>query len=141
MSFLKSLKFIALNETEPSPLEKKRSQMVANLRDQLILLENPHHSRTRKKSVKIDGEKHVQEKQVPVRPWWRGAPDGQVAFFVRSGLKKIEFEKGMTAILLPSINELPALIEGLIKAVGDGELDHLIAPKEGQKVPTRKKAA
>lgn len=99
MSFLKSLKFAVLSETESSPLEKKRSQLIANLRDQLTLLENPYHARTRRKSVKVGDEKRIEEKQVAVRPWWRVAPDGQVAFFVRSGLKRIEFEKGMSAIL------------------------------------------
>ena len=38
-------------------------------------------------------------------------------------MKRIELEKGKAGIVLPSAEELPKLIEGLIAAVGRGELD------------------
>ena len=141
MTFLSSLKFTSALEIKASPLERQRARLIANLKDQLTRLENNQHAKTRMKWVKDGQEKRLIEKRTPVRPWWKETTDGQVAFCVRVGLKKIEFQKGMTAILVPSQNELPTLIEGLIKAVSDGELDHLLMPKEGQKVPTRKKAA
>lgn len=141
MTFLSTLKFTAVLETQPSPIEKKRARLIANLRDQLTRLENPNHTKIRTKWVKEGTERRLIEKKSPVRPWWRETIDGQVAFYVRAGLKKVEFEKGMTAILVPNRQELPSLIEGLIKAVGSGELDNLIGEKEGQKKMIRKKVA
>lgn len=137
MSFLNSLKFTADNQ--PSPIERKRAKLISNLKDQLTRLENPHHAKIRMQWVKGDGEKRLVEKRTPVRPWWRETIDGQVAFFVRSGLKKVEFEKGMTAILIPNLAALPALIQGLIEATEQGELHHLIAPKDEQRKAPRKK--
>jgi hypothetical protein len=141
MTFLSSLKFTAALEAKPSLLERQRAKVIANLKDQLQRLEDPLHAKTRMKWLKDGTEKRLIEKQTPIRPWWRETSDGQIAFCVRVGLKKIEFQKGMTAILLPSVKELPKLIEGLIKAVSDGEFDHLLTPKEDPKVPQRKKAA
>jgi hypothetical protein len=115
--------------------------LVSNLKDQLTLFNDPAHSRLRKHWVKTDGERIVKEKRVPVRPGWSVTLDGQVAVFIRSGLKKIEFEKGKTAIVLPSVNELPKILNGLIDAVQKGELDHFLEPKPSvASVPKRKVA-
>jgi hypothetical protein len=141
MTFLSSLKFTSVLETKPSALERHRARLVENLKDQMTRLANPLHAKTRTKWVKDEQGKRLIEQMTPVRPWWRETVDSQVAFSVRVGLKKVEFQKGMTAILVPSVKELPSLIEGLIKAVNDGELDQLLVPKEGQKVPQRKRAA
>jgi hypothetical protein len=141
MTFLSTLKFTSAFEAKASPIERQRARLVANLKDQLIRLEDPLHAKSRMKWVKEGAEKRLIEKQTPIRPWWRETLDGQIAFTVRAGLKKIEFQKGMTAILVPGKQALPSLINGLIKAVSDGELDHLLGSKEGQKVPQRKKAA
>jgi hypothetical protein len=141
MSFLNTLKYTSVLDSKPSVIERQRARLIANLKDQLIRLEDPLHAKSCMKWIKENGQSRLIEKRTSIRPWWRETIDGQVAFTVRAGLKKIEFQKGMTAILLPSKQELPSLINGLIKAVSDGELDHLLMPKEGQKVPQRKKAA
>ena len=47
--------------------------------------------------------------------------------FVRSGLKPIEFEKGKAAIAVPSLDKLPTVIDTLIAAVRNGELDEQLA--------------
>jgi hypothetical protein len=70
--------------------------------------------------------------------WWRQHPNGSYALFVRSGLKPIEFEKGKAAIAVPSLDKLPSVIDTLITAVRNGELDeHLV---QGSKVGTAKKS-
>jgi hypothetical protein len=43
--------------------------------------------------------------------------------FVRSGLKPIEFEKGKAAIAVPPLDKMPTVIDTLITAVRNGELD------------------
>ena len=141
MSFLSTLKFTAFVGIRLSPAERRRSRLIENLQDQLVLLNNPAYSRTRSKWVKDEQGKRLIQRETPVRPWWRDMPDGQIAFFVKSGLKKVEFKKGQSAILVENKDALPALIEGLIEAVRKGELDALLAPPEEKRGVPLKKAA
>ena len=59
---------------------------------------------------------------------------------VRSGLK-IEFEKGKAAIAVPSLDKLPSVIDTVITAVRDGELDQQLAHANNQSAPRNKRAA
>ena len=59
------------------------------------------------------------------------------ALFVRSGLKAIEFEKGKPAIAVSSLDKLPSVIDTLITAVRNGELDQQLAQR--RRVPTVEK--
>ena len=141
MTFLNTLTFTNALEAKPSPLQRKRASLVRNLKDQLTLLNNPNLVKSRIKRVEKDGQKEVVELRIPVRPWWRETIDGKLTFFLKSGLKRIEFEKGQTAILVPNKEALPGLINGLIKAVEQGELDNLIVDKTEMKPIQRKKVA
>ncbi|MBM3575479.1 MAG: hypothetical protein FJX39_07135 [Alphaproteobacteria bacterium] len=141
MSFLNTLTFTNALQVKPSPLQRKRASLLRNLKDQLALLDNPNLAKTRFKRVEAEGCKEVVELRIPVRPWWRETIDGKLTFFLKSGLKRIEFEKGQTAILVPNKEALPGLINGLIKAVEQGELDNLIVDKTEVKPIQRKKVA
>ena len=141
MTFLNTLTFTNALEAKPSPLQRKRASLVRNLKDQLTLLNNPNLVKSRIKRVTTDGHKEVVELSIPVRPWWRETIDGKLTFFLKSGLKRIEFEKGQTAILVPNKEALPDIINGLIKAVEQGELDKLITQKDEVRPAIRKKAA
>lgn len=132
MSFLKTLSFSDTLDLKQSPITRRRARLVANLRNQLIRLDDPLHSKMHKGWLKVNGEKRTVEKRVAVRPWWRETLDGRIAFFVRSGLRRIEFEKGKSAIVVSNEKELPALINGLIEATERGELDELILTKDQQ---------
>jgi hypothetical protein len=141
MSFLKTLTFSSASELTPSPIEKKRLQLIARLKDQLALLDDPKLTTTRKRWTKVGSERVLEQNTIPVRPWWNQTADGKVALVVRSGLKRIEFDKGKTAILLPSFDDLPRVLKGLIDAVQKGELDHLLEAKAPiASVPKRKTA-
>ena len=141
MSFLKTLTFSTANDLIPSPIEKKRHQLVAALKDQLALFENPELTKPRKKWIKIHGERILTLKDIPVRPWWKETLDGKVMFFVRSGLRGIEFEKGKAAIVVATIGDLPKLIKGLIDATQTGELDHLLIGRIEPSPTVKKKVA
>ena len=141
MTFLHTLTFTNALEAKPSPLQRKRASLVRNLKDQLTLLNNPNLVKSRIKRVEKDGQKEVVELRIPVRPWWRETIDGKLTIFLKSGLKRVEFEKGQTAILVPNKEALPGLINGLIKAVEQGELDNLIVDKTEMKPIQRKKVA
>lgn len=141
MTFLNTLTFTNALEVKPSPLQRKRASLVRNLKDQLSLLNNPNLVRSRTKRIETNGHKEMVELRVPVRPWWRETIDGKLTFFLKSGLKRVQFEKGQTAILVSSKEALPELINGLINAVEQGELDNLIMDRTEVKPIQRKKAA
>ena len=142
MSFLKTLTFTTANDLAPSLIEKKRYKLIKALNEQLSLLENPSFSKTRKKWVMIDGEKVLTQKNMPIRPWWKETLDGKIVLSVRSGLKRLEFEKGKSAIVVANLETLTKIIKGLLDAVKIGELDHLLTDvKSKQIVIPKTKAA
>ena len=63
------------------------------------------------------------------------------AFCVRVGWKPIEFEKGKAAIAVPTIDKLPSIIETLIAAVRNGELDRQLAEASKLTTPRKPKKA
>ena len=126
MSFLKTLTFTTANDLAPSLIEKKRYKLIKALNEQLAVLENPSFSKSRKKWVMIDGEKVLTQKNMPIRPWWKETLDGKIVLSVRSGLKRLEFEKGKSAIVVANFETLAKIIKGLLDAVKIGELDHLL---------------
>jgi hypothetical protein len=141
MTFLKTLTFSTASDLVPSPIEKRRHSLVGSLRDQLRLLNEPNLMKQKKKWQIVDGERVLTTKHVPVRPWWRRSVDGKVVFFVRSGVRRIEFEKGKAAIVLSGVDDIPRVIQGLIDAVLTGELDHLLAAKAPQTTLQKKRSA
>lgn len=141
MTFLSSLKFTAIQDVRPSSVERRRMRLVENLKHQIVRLKDPTHALTSTKWVKDEQGKRLIERVVPVRPWWREMPDGRLAFFVKTGLKKVEFKKGQSAILVESKNALPALIDGLIDAAQKGEFDQFLNDDREIAAPQRKKVA
>ena len=141
MSFLKTLTFTTANDLAPSLVEKRRYNLIKAFNEQLSLLDNPSFTKIRKKWVEINGEKVLTQKNVPIRPWWKETLEGRIMFFVRSGLKRVEFEKGKSVILVANTDELKKLIRGLMDATSNGELDHLLAEKVNQSNIKKQKAA
>jgi hypothetical protein len=58
---------------------------------------------------------------------WRVNEHGSYVFFVRVGSKLIEFEKGKNAVAVPSLDKMSLVINILITAVRNGELDRQLA--------------
>jgi hypothetical protein len=116
--------------------------MIARLEEQKILLNDPNYIRTVRRWVKKEGRLTLVDKQQRVLPWWRVDANGSYVFFVRLGSKTIEFEKGKNAIAVRSIDKIPFIINILITAVRNGELDDQLAPakKPVTAVTTRKAA-
>jgi hypothetical protein len=133
---LKSLTFTALPKVGANPTLDRRLKVIERLEEQKLLLADPKYTRTVRTWTKKDGERTAVEKQQRVLPWWRPSAHG-FAFFVRSGWKPVEFEKGKAAIAVPTLDKLPSVIDALITAVRNGELDEQLA----QSHSTRKSAA
>ena len=119
----------------------RRTRVIAQLEEQKLLLKDPTYMRPIRSWVRnAQGEKTLVEKKQRVLPCWRRQPDGTHVFFVRSGWKPIEFEKGKAAVAARSLTDLPIIIEALIKAIDRGEFDEQLAQASKQARPPKAKA-
>jgi hypothetical protein len=130
MSALKSLTFTTLPKIGANPILDRRANIIARLEEQKLLLNDPNYTRTVRTWVKKDGQLTPVDKQQRVLPWWRVNANGSYAFSVRLGSKPIEFEKGKNAIAVPSLAKMPLVIDILITAVRNGELDEYLAQRK-----------
>lgn len=140
MTVLKSLTFRTLPKPSLNPTLDRRTKIIARLEEQKRLLADPTYTRTVRAWKKSEtGEKAVVEKRQRILPWWATAPNGSHVFFVRLGWKPIEFDKGRAAIAVQSLDKLPSVIDTLIAAVRNGELDEQLAQASAQvKTPMSK---
>jgi len=141
MTALKSLTFTTVPKPGANPTLDRRAKVIERLEEQKLLLTDPTYKRTVRTSVKKDGERIAVEKQQRVLPWWRSVQNGTYAFFIRVGFKPLEFDKGKTAIAVPSLDKLPSVIDTLITAVRNGELDEQLAQAAKQATPKKPRKA
>lgn len=134
----KLLSFAALPKSGNDPLAAKRQRLISRLQEQLTLLANPQYVRQVQRRVDADGESRIVARDQRVRPWWTTDASGRVFRSIKHGSKALEFEKGKAAVAVPSLEELPSVIEALISAAQSGELDEAlkaISRPGGAKVP------
>ena len=127
MTQLKSLNFATLPKPEANPIMDRRARTIARLEEQKLLLKDPQFMRTVRITQTIDGTRTTVEKQQRVLRWWQHNIDGSCLFSIRSGSKTIEFERGKAAVVVASVEKLPAVIDALIVATKNGELDSQLA--------------
>ena len=140
---LKSLNFTTLQKPSINPTLDRRARVIARLDEQKLLLGDPNYKRPVRSWVKNEaGEKSLVETKQRVLPWWTAQSNGSYAFFIRSGWNPLEFEKGKAAIAVPSLEKLPTIIDTLITAVRNGELDEQLAQASAQaRTPKSKRKA
>jgi hypothetical protein len=142
MGALKSLTFTTIPKIGANPTFDRRGKTIALLEEQKLLLKDSNYTRTVRTWVKKEGQLTPVEKQQRILPWWRVNADGSYVLFVRSGSKTIEFEKGKNAVAVPSFDKVPLVIDILITAVRNGELDDQLAQaKKPPQAMTPRKAA
>ena len=139
MSALRSLTFTTMPKIGANPTLDRRTNIIARLEEQKLLLNDPNYTRTVRTWVKKDGQLMPVDKPQRILPWWRVNADGSYVFFVRSGPKPIEFEKGKNAIAVPSLDKVALVIDILITAVRNGELDDQLA--QAKKPPNAARCA
>jgi len=101
--------------------------LIEKLNEQLKLVRNPNFKVTFNRWETNDaGERVVVEKTKPIKPWWFTDSRGDVFLTVRVGHKKIEFEKGKTAIRVGTKDKLESVLNTVIAATQSGELDAMI---------------
>ena len=144
MNTHRNLNFVQLPKLVNDPTLDRRTRIIAQLEEQKSLLKDQAFMRSIRSWVKGEqGEKKLVEKKQRVLPNWRKQPDGSYIFFVRSGWKPIELEKGKAGIFARSANELLASIDILITAVREGPFDRQLeeASAEVQRPKPRNKRA
>ena len=146
MSVLKSMNFVAVpRAANATPEQQRRNKLLVHLREQKAIavadLEGRLHTvKKRRWELTDDGDKYQIEVEKRLKRWWQETDKG-IALTVRWGNKAIEFEKGKTAILVDSAEQLPAVFEQLILGAANGDFDKFIAEMNKQRVGFKKRAA
>jgi hypothetical protein len=132
MNFINTLAFVSTSDGQ-SLVDRRRIKMVNRLRDQIAIItqQAPIHRTQRNRVIDpVTNEVTVVEKSVPVKPWWKTTPDDQIILTIKHGMRKVEFQKGKSGILVSSMDELPSVLQGLIDATMAGELDQVMDPQD-----------
>lgn len=129
MSILKTLKLTAATRNAPlTPEQMLRGKLVSYLNEQKAFAEaeiagTPFVATkkvTRKnaegENIRVDAPRHV-------RKGWFTDAQGKMFFQIRYGSKPLELTKGMNAVEVENLAELPSLILSIIEAINAGELD------------------
>jgi hypothetical protein len=143
MKILKSLTFAVVSRGSQNPVLARRAKLIHRLEQQKKLAQDPNFVVTVSKRLRNGaGSSELVQLQKRVRPWWREDVLGTVGLTVRYGAKAIEFEKGKTAIVVPSKDQLIATLDTVIAGVKAGELDeHLAQYAKSRGGPKSKRAA
>ncbi len=130
MSHLKALKLTSAVPVRASvdPVQRSREKMIAALAEQKQMAEakitgqafTPTHIVRRKNAEGVRVEVEATKR---VRQGWFTDEAGKVFFALRYAGKTIEFAKDKNAIEAGELSALPKILDTLIEAVRDGELD------------------
>jgi len=143
MVTIKGLNFVAMPKNSGGNIAAhRRNKLLLQLEQQRALALDPLYVHPRQRWVKAeDGTKQLISAPKRVKRWWFADAAGVHFFIVRYGSKRLEFEKGKSAINVGDKSKLVTVIEAVIAAVKAGEFDALLSAVErvGQR-PTRKAA-
>ena len=125
MQALKSLTFAAIPKRSfDNPVHLRRARLIAKLEEQKALLGNPMFVAVEQRWEKTsDGGKELVTRRRRVRRWWREEATGKVYLTVKYGQKALEFEKGKAAVAVPNKEAIAGVLDVLMTAVQNGELD------------------
>jgi len=140
MSVLKTLNFVVATKRSNDPSVLRRAKLLAQLRQQRSLAENPMFIAVTQRWRKgEDGDKRLVERQKRVKRWWYVDPIGNCYLTINYGSKRLELDKGKSAIAVGGKDNLVATIDAVIAAVEAGELDAAISAtqKAEQKPPAK----
>jgi hypothetical protein len=152
MSILKNLKLATAARGNPDASEFGfRAKVLAYLTEQKALAEaeiaGARFTATKKVTRKnAEGEDIRVDVPRNVRKGWFTDASGKMFFQIRYGSKPLEFAKGMNAVEVENLADVPVIIASIIEAINAGELDpQLNAAREARranfKAKTKKAAA
>jgi hypothetical protein len=125
MQALKSLNFAAIpKHSFDNPVDLRRAKLIAKLEEQKALLDNPTFVAVAQPWEKTsDGSRELVTRRRRVRRWWREDATGKVYLTFKYGQKAIEFEKDKGAIAVPNKEAIAGVLDVIMTAVRNGELD------------------
>ena len=125
MSNMKSLSLIvAPTSSNLNPKLRRRQNLIDRLEEQRELAKDPYYTVTARRWIKdTEGVKQLIEVQKHIKPWWRKDATGSLYMILKSGLKRLVLDKGMTAISVGTPVNLEGVIVTLLAAAKAGELD------------------
>jgi hypothetical protein len=129
-NILNTLKLIAARKTRALPeIVKRRNKLLSKLGEQRMLAaaqaQGQHYTPTRYRAF-ADADTGARiVKQVPVRikPWFWTGEKGECLLAINYGSKQVELLKGKTAIDVGVVENLCTVLDTVIDAVRNGELD------------------
>ncbi len=136
MSVLKTLNFVVAAKRSDDPIVMRRAKLLVQLQQQRGLAEDPLFVANRLRWHKgEDGNRRLVERQKRVKRWWYVDLMGNCFLTINYGSKRLELDKGKSAIAVGAKDNLVPTINAVIAAVEAGELDAAIAAtqKMGQK--------
>ncbi len=129
-SILNSLKLTAARKSRSLPdVVKRRNKLLQKLTEQrdlaAALEQGQHYAPKRLRSLRDadTGTRVVKEVAVRIKPWFWTGEKGECLLAVQYGSKQIELQKGKTAIDVGAVENLCAVLDTVIDAVRNGELD------------------
>ena len=129
-SILNTLKLTAARKSRALPdVVKRRNKLLQKLMEQrelaAALEQGQHYAPKRLRSLRDadTGSRVVKEVAVRIKPWFWTGEKGECLLAINYGSKQIELQKGKTAIDVGSADNLVAVLETVITAVKNGELD------------------
>lgn len=151
MSILKSLKLTAAAPVHQANSEHGfRAKLLRYLEEQKALAEaeiagTPFTATKKVTRTNAEGEKIRVDAPRTVRKGWFTDASGKMFFQLRYGAKPLEFAKGMNAVEVQNLKEVPVIIGSIIEAINAGELDPqltaAISERKANFKPRAKKAA
>jgi len=131
-SALATLKLTTARKPRALPdVVKRRNKLLRKLTEQrelaLAQLEGRTYAPKRLRTLKdADGQRVVREMPVRIKAWWWIGEKNETLLSIFYGSKTLELAKGKTAIEIADSKQLVAVIDTVISATQNAELDVLI---------------
>ncbi len=129
-NILNTLKLTAARKSRAQPdVVKRRNKLLQKLTEQrelaAALEQGQHYAPKRLRSLRDadTGARVVKEVAVRIKPWFWTGEKGECLLAINYGSKQIELQKGKTAIDVGTADNLVGVLETVITAVRNGELD------------------
>ena len=129
-SILNTLKLTAARKSRALPdVVKRRNKLLQKLIEQrdlaAALEQGQHYTPKRLRSLRDEdtGARVVKEVAVRIKPWFWTGEKGECLWAINYGSRQIELQKGKTAIDVGTTDNLVTVLETVITAVKNGELD------------------
>lgn len=147
MSILKTLKLATAVRGNPAAAESAfRTKVLDWLAEQKAMAEaeiaGTAFTATKKVTRKnAEGEDIRVDAPRRVRKGWFTDANGKMFFQIRYGSKPLEFAKGMNAVEVENLADVPIIIASIIDAINAGELDpQLNAARDARRANFKPKA-